>query len=146
VEAFGERELPLPERVSCGLIANDRVHHYVTLLEAAMRHRPSAGELVVPAAQTIVHGLFAELAVMLQSLRAAAGVVPGLRPALSRYALRLARLHADASYGDGDGLPAEAMDILTRDNRTGDSVPQLTSDLRAELNRVLALIADDTHR
>jgi hypothetical protein len=101
----------------------------------------SEGDLAMPAALTIMHGLFAELAVMLHSLRVAADETPDLRPALARYALRLARLHADAPSGVADRLPAEAIDALTRTgNGSSDCVWQLTIDLHAELNRVLTRI------
>ena len=52
--------------------------------------RLAEGDLALPAASTIIHGLFAELAVMLQSLHVAADATPALRPALAGYALRLA--------------------------------------------------------
>jgi len=95
----------------------------------------------MPAASTIMHGLFAELAVMLHSLHAAADATPHLKPAVARYALRLARLHADAPSGVADRLPSEAIDALTRtSNGVGDCVRQLTLDLHTELNRVLARI------
>jgi len=102
----------------------------------------AGGDVSVPATPAILHGLFSELAVMLRSLRAAADVVPDLEPALASYALRLARLHADAPSGSGGKLPAPAIDALTSGGDV-DSVYQLSVDLRAELNHVLALIAND---
>jgi len=142
-KALGEDELRLPDRVHRGLIASARVQYYLTLLQAAKEHAVdlSEGDLALPAASTIIHGLFAELAVMLHSLRLAADATPELRPALARYALRLARLHADAPSGVADRLSAEAIDALTGDgDGTGDCVRQLTVDLHAELKRALALI------
>src|SRR5205814_8420469 len=38
VEALGETELLLPDRVNRGLVANDRVKYYLTLLQAANHH------------------------------------------------------------------------------------------------------------
>ena len=142
-KALGEDELRLSDRVHRGLIAGARVQYYLTRLHAAKEHAVelSEGDLALPAASTIIHGLFAELAVMLHALRLAADATPELRPALARYALRLARLHADAPSGVADRLPAEAIDALTRTgNGTGDCVRQLTVDLHAELERALALI------
>jgi hypothetical protein len=142
-EALGEDKRRLPDRVHLGLMASDRVQNYLTLLQAAKEHAVelSEDELALPAASTIIHGLFAELAVMLHSLHVAADATPALRPALARYALRLARLHADAPSGVADRLPVEAIDALTRSGSdTGDCVWQLTVDLHAELKRVLTLI------
>ena len=51
---------------------------------------------------------------------------------IAGYALRLARLHADAPSGSGGKLPARAIDALTSGNDV-DSVYQLAVDLRAEL-------------
>jgi hypothetical protein len=101
--------------------------------------------LQIPAAETIVKRLFAELRLMLEPLRVAGATRPGLRGRFDIYERRFNDLIMHAPHCHDDQLTATAISGLTGIRENGhDTVHQLAIDLHWELNQLQATVSTET--
>ncbi|HUL73268.1 MAG TPA: hypothetical protein VLT86_09205 [Vicinamibacterales bacterium] len=172
VNELGETGLLLPDLITRGLAANDRVKYYLTLMQAAKAHaeHPAtlASDLRLEREASGVEDATLD-DVIADSRKEAGGMVwlphgqrlhdlvfGALRemlapvsasrdaPGRETYEQRLEDLLAHAWSCEGDVMPSSYIDGLGRAEGPADSVHRLVMDLHRELNRLQAAVARES--